>query len=420
MRLCWQTARGPVVLLAGLAPIQGLAPVAYAWLTHSLIDALAIGSRQAVIDAVAGPMVATGVLLCLSPLSQFADEELGRRLTTHTQGDLYESVVRLPNLTALEDPAFLDRVRLAQQVAMSGPQQVFTGLLAVVQAGVTLTGFIVALASLDGWIAVLIVASAIPELVAEVRLGHRRADLLVGTATAQRRVTAFGFLLVDPGAAPEIQAFGVGRLLHARMLGLLRQVSDGTRARDLAEARARGVLAILGMLAAGGGLALTAVAALSHALTLGDVAVVLAALSALQAGLSGTVVMVAQMSRNLILLDHYRFVLGATTPPRPAAGQRPMVPELTRGLELRDVWFRHGDHQPWVLRGVSLTVLAGRSLALVGPNGSGKSTIVKLLCRLYEPTRGTILWDGWTSPSCPLTNCGAASPPSSRISSPTS
>jgi ATP-binding cassette subfamily B protein len=31
---------------------------------------------------------------------------------------------------------------------------------------------------------------------------------------------------------------------------------------------------------------------------------------------------------------------------------------------------------------------------LVGPNGSGKSTVVKLLCRMYDPTRGAILWDG--------------------------
>lgn len=171
-----------------------------------------------------------------------------RCLATRTQADLYESIVGLPSLTALEDPAYLNRVRLAQQAAISGPQQVFTGLLSLVQAVVTLTGFIAALASLDGWIAVLIVASAIPELAAELRLGRRRADLLVSTVMAQRRVSAFGFLLVDPRAAGEIQTFRVGRVLHARMLELLRQVSGGTHARNLAEVRTRGVLALLAAL----------------------------------------------------------------------------------------------------------------------------------------------------------------------------
>ena len=63
-------------------------------------------------------------------------------------------------------------------------------------------------------------------------------------------------------------------------------------------------------------------------------------------------------------------------------------------MELRDVWFRYGDRQPWILRGVDLVIPAGRSVGLAGLNGAGKSTLVKLLCRFYDPTRGQILWDG--------------------------
>jgi len=47
-----------------------------------------------------------------------------------------------------------------------------------------------------------------------------------------------------------------------------------------------------------------------------------------------------------------------------------------------------------VLRGVNLTIPHGHALALVGLNGAGKSTMVKLLCRFYDPDRGAILWDG--------------------------
>jgi len=67
---------------------------------------------------------------------------------------------------------------------------------------------------------------------------------------------------------------------------------------------------------------------------------------------------------------------------------------LRRGIRFDDVWFRYGDGHPWVLQGVSLFIPCGQSMALVGRNGAGKSTIVKLLCRLYDPTRGTIRWDG--------------------------
>jgi ATP-binding cassette subfamily B protein len=47
-----------------------------------------------------------------------------------------------------------------------------------------------------------------------------------------------------------------------------------------------------------------------------------------------------------------------------------------------------------VLRGLDLTIEAGRSLAIVGLNGAGKTTLVKLLARLYEPESGRILVDG--------------------------
>jgi ATP-binding cassette subfamily B protein len=67
---------------------------------------------------------------------------------------------------------------------------------------------------------------------------------------------------------------------------------------------------------------------------------------------------------------------------------------LPATIELDDVWFRYGEDQPWILRGVNLAIKAGQAIALVGENGSGKSTLVKLLCRLYDPSRGTIRWNG--------------------------
>ncbi len=44
--------------------------------------------------------------------------------------------------------------------------------------------------------------------------------------------------------------------------------------------------------------------------------------------------------------------------------------------------------------GVNLELPAGRSVAIVGENGAGKTTLVKLLCRFYEQTEGSIEMDG--------------------------
>ncbi|MBR5970104.1 MAG: ABC transporter ATP-binding protein [Lachnospiraceae bacterium] len=63
-------------------------------------------------------------------------------------------------------------------------------------------------------------------------------------------------------------------------------------------------------------------------------------------------------------------------------------------LEFRDVSFTYPETEEEVLSHVNLKFKVGQKMALVGRNGAGKSTIVKLLCRLYEPTEGEILLNG--------------------------
>ncbi|HEX2217711.1 MAG TPA: ABC transporter ATP-binding protein [Gemmatimonadales bacterium] len=67
-----------------------------------------------------------------------------------------------------------------------------------------------------------------------------------------------------------------------------------------------------------------------------------------------------------------------------------------RTVEFDHVWFRYPGTQErgWVLQDVSFRVEAGRSLAIVGPTGAGKSTLVDMLVRTHDPTRGVVRLDG--------------------------
>ncbi|HHO70431.1 MAG TPA: lipid A export permease/ATP-binding protein MsbA, partial [Halothiobacillus sp.] len=63
-------------------------------------------------------------------------------------------------------------------------------------------------------------------------------------------------------------------------------------------------------------------------------------------------------------------------------------------VRFEQVWFRYSEDSDWVLRGVELTVPAGKTVALVGRSGSGKSTLLSLVPRFADPSKGRVLLDG--------------------------
>eukprot|EP01112_Ceratiomyxa_fruticulosa_P011035 TRINITY_DN2961_c0_g3_i1.p1 TRINITY_DN2961_c0_g3~~TRINITY_DN2961_c0_g3_i1.p1 ORF type:complete len:537 (+),score=116.78 TRINITY_DN2961_c0_g3_i1:186-1613(+) len=69
--------------------------------------------------------------------------------------------------------------------------------------------------------------------------------------------------------------------------------------------------------------------------------------------------------------------------------------EIVGDIEFRDVHFSYPTRkQSPIFRGLNLKVPAGKTVALVGSSGSGKSTIIGLLERFYDPSRGEIIIDG--------------------------
>ncbi|MFF4402224.1 ABC transporter ATP-binding protein [Streptomyces sp. NPDC001480] len=76
------------------------------------------------------------------------------------------------------------------------------------------------------------------------------------------------------------------------------------------------------------------------------------------------------------------------------SAEKPLeVPSLQGDIAFEDVHFAYGDGEE-ALGGIDLTISAGQTVAFVGETGAGKSTLVKLVARFYDPTRGRVTVDG--------------------------
>ena len=72
-------------------------------------------------------------------------------------------------------------------------------------------------------------------------------------------------------------------------------------------------------------------------------------------------------------------------------------------IEFKNVYFYYKKDE-YILKDLSFTVKPGEHIAFVGPTGSGKTTVIRLLCRLYEPQKGKILIDDVDIKEIPIKN----------------
>jgi ATP-binding cassette, subfamily B, bacterial len=127
-----------------------------------------------------------------------------------------------------------------------------------------------------------------------------------------------------------------------------------------------------------------------HVTTLGSVVAFTSTLNRLVSPI-GTMQNVGQgVSTSMALFGRIFEVLDLPVDIDDRPGATPLALTQPPAVVLDDVWFRYGADDPWVLRGISLRVPPGGSLAVVGATGSGKTSLAYLVARLYEPTRGAV------------------------------
>jgi ATP-binding cassette subfamily B protein len=381
---------------AASAAVAGTLPVAAALLTKHIIDALAepAAADLARLVLLAAGLAATGIALGMVPhLQRYLAGELGRRVTVLAKGELYTAVNRFRGLGRFESPAYLNRIELARQAGETAPITMTRTGLGLIQAVVTASGFLGTLLLLNPVMAVLVVAAAVPALLAQLSLSRRRAELIALTTPMHRRHFFFASLLTELQAVKEVRLFDIGGFLRTRMLDQQRRSNREEARVERHDVGVQARLVTLTAVVGGAALLWAVVAARRGAITVGDVTVLVAAVAGVQAALAAMVNALAEGHEALLLYRSYLAVVD-DEPDLPVPAAAPPAPALQHGIEFEDVWFRYSANQPWVLRGLTMSIPAGQACALVGVNGSGKSTLVKLLCRFYDPQRGTIRWDG--------------------------
>jgi ATP-binding cassette, subfamily B, bacterial len=399
--LVWTTNRTLSVALALLTLLAGLLPAGVAYIGARIVDAVILAAdlrHHSGVTAFKPVMLLVACEAVLVAATAFAQRgislsqsllraQLGQRVNVM----ILEKALTL-DIVQFEDSEFYDKLTRARREASSRPLSLVMRTFGLLQNAVSLVSFGGLLIRFSPWAVVLLVFAGLPAFVAEARFSGQAFRLFRWRAPESRMQIYLESVLARDESAKEVKLFQLGPRLLDRyrdiFTRLYREDRDLTVRRD-----SWGFgLGLLGTLALYGGYAWIAAETVLGAMSVGQMTMYLMLLRQGQSAVSAALTAISGLYEdNLYLSNLYEYLEQPVARP---SGSRMTGPKPGDGIRFEGVDFIYPGASTPALAQIDLHVRPGDSLALVGQNGSGKTTMIKLLTRLYQPTRGRILLDG--------------------------
>lgn len=329
----------------------------------------------------------------LGRVTSLIDGLLAERFSIATSVRLMEHAATL-DLQDFEDSESQDKLERARRQA-SGRMALMSQLFSQAQDAVTIVSLAAGLALFTPWLILLLLAALVPAFLGEAHFSAKGYALAYTRTADQRTLDYLRRTGASAETAKEVKIFG----LHAFLIDRYRQLATDyyrdTRALAVSRAWWGTLLTTIGTLGYYGAFAYLAWRTVAGDFSIGDLTFGAASFRRLRGLLEGLLAGFSQLAGQALYLDDlfsfFDLSPAITSPPNP----RPFPVPIRQGFVFEDVGFRYPGNEQWAVRHLNFTLKAGEVLALVGENGAGKTTLVKLLTRLYDPTEGRILLDGY-------------------------
>ncbi|MFE7133693.1 ATP-binding cassette domain-containing protein [Streptomyces sp. NPDC057638] len=395
--LAWRADRRGTVVVAVLqlasAAMNAFGLVASVAVLHTLFSSGPTPDKvRAALPELALVVVLLSLRAALETAVAVAESRLTPKIRTALEVEFYRLVAHV-RLEAVDDARWHDDIHRANDRGLYFARQIVGQIVALAAALLDLIGMAGVLAVLHPLLILMLPLSVLPVGAAAVRAARERFHSYMRWNALQRRVRTFSWILLDQDSAAEIRS----NTTQGALLDEHRRLTERIATEDTRLGVRAAWIHLVGRTAGGIGTGIT-YAALCAMLIGGwiPLAVGAGAVLAIQSSHRSltTVVNMAHM-----VYEHALWVGDLLAVEARCRGLLPrtggaQAPETVEEIRLDGVRFTYPDQDTPALDGVSLTLRAGETVAFVGVNGSGKSTCSKLIAGLYDPTAGTVSWNG--------------------------
>ncbi len=400
LRMVWSSSPRWTIARIVLLIVQGILPLCSLYLTKLIIDTLTSGlttQPSAVGQRLLLLLILVGGVTLVSDFCTFLADLVNTAQSHRVENamtDLIQAKSIEMDLGYYETPQHLDTLKRAQGEASYRPNQVLQRLVEVAQQGIALSAMVALLLSLHWGIAGILLVAALPAVLVKLKYAKHLFDWHRQKTAMERQADYLNWILTSVLFAKEVRLFNLGQLFRERFQRLRQELWQG----EVSIATQRSI-AGLGAQILSSAMILAAYAfivnqTLQGVLKIGDLFIYYQAFERGQSSLKGVLTSLSGLYEdNLFLANLYDFLhlkAMVAEPAQPQTLPRPMQ----SGIVLDRVCFQYANSTRQSLQNINLTIAPGEVIALVGENGCGKTTLIKLLCRLYDPTSGTVSIDG--------------------------
>lgn len=411
-KLVWKT--GPWILFAMLfiALFQGVMPVVGSKISQYVLNELQ--AQYGLFTGGVGDFLGSTVFFLLVFL--FTYNILNSLVSTlkntvsRISGELVVRTVKLEimnkakelDLQSFDLPAFYEKLENANREAGNRPIQILSSTFSVISTVITLISFIIVLASVLWWAALVVIAVSVPSAIINFRYRQKNFQYMRRKSKDRRQMSYYSDLLVNKDMAKEIRMFD----LSDTFIGRYREVFDryfaGIRSLIWKENAWHIAITLVSSAVNCCFFAYFAYMVVTGGQRIGDYSLYTAALTSVAAQVSSLISVSATIYEGTLFIDNLTSflrekptVVPQIPPERAEEGPRKVAHGSAHTVVFEHVSFIYPGTQRKVLDDINLTIRPGETLVLVGLNGAGKTTLLKLLTRLYDPTEGRILLDGY-------------------------
>lgn len=399
-KLVWQTSPSLTIANAVLRIFKSATPVAILYVGKLIIDQVVLisQSKQSISSDNLWKLIAIefGLAILSDVLNRaitLMDSLLGDLFSNHTSVKIIEHAATL-DLDQFENSAFYDKMERARQQTV-GRTVLLSQALSQVQDLITM-GFLAAgLLVFNPWLIIILLVAIIPAFIGETYFNDQSYSLSRRQTPERRELDYIRFLGASDETAKEVKIFNLSNFIVTRFRELSNKFYNANRVLIIRRSVWGSIFSMLGSLGYYLAYVYIIYKAVDGKITIGDLTFLAGSFRQLRTLLEGILNRFTGISQGAMYLsdffDFFKIKSQIITSDKPRVFPHP----IQQGFAFENVGYKYINSENWANRHLNFTLNVGEKLALVGENGAGKTTLVKLLARLYEPTEGRIMLDGY-------------------------